>query len=60
MFVEREASGGEPTSQERRNAEQNDRRVLGNVVQCDGARATISAYADDIRRAVTGCGRSAR
>jgi DNA helicase HerA-like ATPase len=54
MFVEREASVGEPTSQERRHAEQNDKRVLGNVVQCDGARATISAYADDIEGAVTG------
>ncbi|WP_214472846.1 ATP-binding protein [Mesorhizobium sp. dw_380] len=54
MFVEREASVGEPTSQERRNAEQNDRRILGNVVQCDGARATISAYADDVDGAVTG------
>ena len=43
MYVEREASVGEPTSQERRNAEQNDRRILGNVVQCDGARATIAA-----------------
>lgn len=54
MFVEREASVGEPTSQERRNAEQNDRRILGNVVQCDGARATIAAYADDVDGAVTG------
>ena len=54
MYVEREASVGEPTSQERRNAEQNDKRILGNVVQCDGARATISAYADDIEGAVTG------
>ena len=47
MFVEREASVGEPTSQERRNALQSDKRILGNVVQCDGARATISAYAED-------------
>lgn len=54
MYVEREASVGEPTSQERRNAEQNDRRILGNVVQCDGARATISAYADDVDGAITG------
>jgi DNA helicase HerA-like ATPase len=54
MYVEREASVGEPTSQERRHAEQNDRRILGNVVQCDGARATISAYADDVDGAVTG------
>ncbi|MBN9220514.1 MAG: DUF87 domain-containing protein [Mesorhizobium sp.] len=54
MYVEREASVGEPTSQERRKADQNDKRILGNVVQCDGARATISAYADDIDGAVTG------
>ncbi|MFA6154881.1 ATP-binding protein [Mesorhizobium sp.] len=54
MFVEHEASIGEMTSQERRDAVQSDRRILGNVVQCDGARATISAYADDIDGAVTG------
>lgn len=54
MLVEREASIGEPTLLERRRAEQNDKRILGNVVQCDGARATISAYADDIEGTVTG------
>ena len=54
MFVEREASVGELTSQERRNAELNDKRILGNVVQCDGARATISAYAEDTDGTVTG------
>ncbi|MER9974854.1 ATP-binding protein [Mesorhizobium sp. M0085] len=54
MLVEREASIGEPTLRERRRAEQNDKRILGNVVQCDGARATISAYADDIEGTVTG------
>ncbi|TPI39490.1 ATP-binding protein [Mesorhizobium sp. B3-1-6] len=54
MFVEREASVGEPTSQERRNIQQNDKRILGNVVQCDGARATISAHAEDTEGAVTG------
>jgi DNA helicase HerA-like ATPase len=47
MFVEREATAGEATSQERRNAGQNDKRILGNVVHCDGARATIAAFADD-------------
>ena len=46
MFVEREASTGELTSQERRDAKQTDARILGYVVQCDGARATISAFAD--------------
>ncbi len=54
MFVEREASVGEPTSQERRNVYQSDKRILGNVVQCDGARATISAYAEDADGTVTG------
>ncbi|MDX8532168.1 ATP-binding protein [Mesorhizobium sp. VK25A] len=54
MFVEREASVGEPTSQERRNIQQNDKRILGNVVQCDGARATISAHAEDAEGEVTG------
>jgi DNA helicase HerA-like ATPase len=47
MFVEREASAGEATSQERRATAQADRRILGNVVQCDGARAVISAFADE-------------
>ncbi|GLS41457.1 ATPase [Mesorhizobium tianshanense] len=54
MFIDREVSVGEPTSQERRKADQSDKRVLGNVVQCDGARATISAYADDVEGTVTG------
>lgn len=54
MFVERQASVGEGTLQERRGADQNDKRILGNVVQCDGARATISAYAEDADGAVTG------
>ncbi|MDG4874709.1 ATP-binding protein [Mesorhizobium sp. WSM4935] len=54
MFVEREASVGEPISQERRNIQQNDKRILGNVVQCDGARATISAHAEDAEGTVTG------
>lgn len=54
MFVEREASGGETTSQERRDAGQSDKRILGNVVRCDGARATIAAFADDEEGTVTG------
>lgn len=54
MFVEREASGGEATSQERRDAGQDERRILGNVVQCDGARAVISAYADAGEEATAG------
>jgi DNA helicase HerA-like ATPase len=47
-------SGGEATPQERRDAAQNDKRILGNVVQCDGARATIQAYADTVEGTVTG------
>jgi len=47
MYVDREKAGGETTSQERRDDRQPDARVLGRVVQCDGARATIAAYAGD-------------
>ena len=54
MFIERQTAAGEGTLQERRGADQNDKRILGNVVQCDGARATISAYAEDADGAVTG------
>ena len=46
MFVDR-AELGEPTNQERRDSAQSDSRVLGRVIQCDGARAVLSAYADD-------------
>src|SRR5512138_1420471 len=46
MFVER-AQVGEATSQERRDGAQPDSRVLGRVVQCDGARATLAAFAVD-------------
>ncbi|MBL8582345.1 MAG: ATP-binding protein [Rhizobiaceae bacterium] len=46
MYADRGMSMGETTSQERRDAAQPDARVLGHVVQCDGARATISALAD--------------
>ncbi len=54
MFVERAVSGGEPISQERRDAAQTDKRILGHVVRCDGARATISAFADGEEGLVTG------
>ncbi|MBE7184960.1 MAG: ATP-binding protein [Methylobacterium mesophilicum] len=46
MFVDPNLSRGESTSQERREEAQRDRRILGHVVQCDGARAVISAMAD--------------
>ena len=32
---------------DRRDEHQRDKRILGNVVQCDGARAVLSAFADD-------------
>lgn len=53
MFVER-AEIGETTSQERRDRAQPDSRVLGRVVQCDGARATLAAYASDGTEATRG------
>lgn len=53
MYVERNGVG-ETTSQERRQSGQADDRALGRVVQCDGARATIAAFADDSEGAVSG------
>ncbi|NMG41350.1 DUF87 domain-containing protein [Chelativorans sp. ZYF759] len=44
MFVERASTLGEETSQERRDTRQPSARVLGRVVQCDGARARMSAF----------------
>ncbi|HEV7252309.1 MAG TPA: ATP-binding protein [Mesorhizobium sp.] len=46
MFIGSEAVGGEATAQERRDRHQNDRRIIGHVVYCDGARAVIAAVAD--------------
>ena len=54
MYVDGARSPGETVSQERRDAAQNDARILGHVVQCDGARATISAFADTQEGSVTG------
>lgn len=53
MFVER-AEPGETTSQERRDRAQPDTRVLGHVIHCDGARATLAAYACDDNAQVLG------
>lgn len=53
MFVER-AEIGETTSQERRDGSQSDSRVLGRVVQCDGARAMLAAFASDGSEAMRG------
>ena len=46
MFVDEKSIEGEATSQERRDRAQNDRRILGRVIQCDGSRAMLAAYAD--------------
>lgn len=54
MFVDHGEKNGETTAQERRDASQNDKRILGHVVRCDGARATIAAYADTAEGEVTG------
>ncbi|MCT7376026.1 ATP-binding protein [Chelativorans salis] len=43
MYIDGDAMQGETTSQERRMAGQPAARVLGHVVQCDGARAVIAA-----------------
>lgn len=43
MFTEPEKSGGDPSDQERRDGQQRTRRILGHVIKCDGARATIAA-----------------
>ena len=42
MYLDRGSNLGETISQERREATQPEHRVIGHVVQCDGARATIS------------------
>lgn len=47
MYVERGNPPGEATSQERREAQQSDHRILGHVVRCDGARAVLAAFAAD-------------
>jgi DNA helicase HerA-like ATPase len=46
-------SRGEAIAQERRDNQQSEKRVLGHVVRCDGARATIAAYADTEEGAIT-------
>jgi DNA helicase HerA-like ATPase len=53
MFVEQKSIEGEYTSQERRDLAQNDKRILGRVIQCDGSRATLAAYADAEGGAIT-------
>jgi DNA helicase HerA-like ATPase len=46
MYAE-DSARGEATQQERRDHAQDDGRILGHVVRCDGARATIAAFADN-------------
>lgn len=46
MYMERGTVHPEATDQERRDGQQPATRILGRVVQCDGAHATIAAYAD--------------
>jgi DNA helicase HerA-like ATPase len=53
MFVERGSVNPEATSQERRAGTQPEERVLGHVVHCDGARATIAAFASDANGVAT-------
>jgi DNA helicase HerA-like ATPase len=45
MFAERETTRAESISQERRELGRDDPRILGYVVTCDGARATLAATA---------------
>ena len=52
MFVEQKSIEGEYTSQERRDLAQNDKRILGRVIQCDGSRATLAASSS----AIVACG----
>jgi DNA helicase HerA-like ATPase len=45
MFVERQTNESDLISQERRELGRDDPRILGYVVACDGARATLAATA---------------
>jgi uncharacterized protein len=49
MYVERTGHEGDAVSQERRDTLQPESRVLGRVIQCDGARATVAAIADGMQ-----------
>ncbi|MDN2579079.1 ATP-binding protein [Aquibium sp. ELW1220] len=48
-----EGARGEATAQERRDPRQPDARMLGRVIQCDGAMAVIASYADAAEGAPT-------
>ena len=53
MYVER-TEIGEATSQERRDPTQPESRIIGRVIQCDGARAILAAIADGDQSRVSG------
>lgn len=46
MLSDSETLSAAAEAQERRDRGQQDRRILGYVVQCDGARAVLAAFAD--------------
>jgi len=54
MLAENEATYSEDTASDRRDQHQHDQRVLGYVVQCDGARAVLAAFADNDAANVAG------
>lgn len=54
MYVERTGHEGDDVSQERRDTLQPESRVIGRVIQCDGARATVAAIADGMQTASDG------
>ncbi|MEX0405200.1 ATP-binding protein [Aquibium sp. LZ166] len=52
MYAE-DGARGESTAQDRRDPRQPDARMLGRVINCDGARASIASYADAAEGAPT-------
>ncbi|QDY99245.1 ATP-binding protein [Nitratireductor mangrovi] len=46
MYADEGKAVGETVDQERRDPQQPDARMLGRVIHCDGARATIASYVD--------------
>ncbi|WP_312796528.1 ATP-binding protein [Tianweitania sp.] len=47
MYADKSLARGEEISQERRAEQQPDTRIIGRIIACDGAHATIAAGADD-------------
>lgn len=47
MYADKTMARGETTSQERRDEQQPDTRILGRIISCDGSHATIAASAND-------------